>query len=304
LRQAYYHCEADPTGNAEQIDNMTAIPTAFAFLEEIAAELSKREVVFPTLVDVTFRIRQLLGDPNLSIGRIGKMVAAEPLLAARAIKLANSVAYNPGGDAITDLNKAITLVGLDAVRNLIYSLAMAQLSRSKEMARYHDVALRLWEHSLETAAMAHVIARKCSRLGSDTAMFAGLVHDIGAFYLLYRLAVSQQTFPDHEVMPLVVEWHEEIGYAVLSSLQLPGEIADAIKFHDVKRAEVRNIRFLSDVIYLANLFAGGDRCWSTGEDLVPSREELQPYIDLATCPLPEIIGESRVEIDGLKAALA
>jgi HD-like signal output (HDOD) protein len=287
----------------EETGNTAEASGAFEFLREIAAELSTGKLVFPTFVDVAFRLRQLSSDPDLSIERIANMVGAEPLLAACTIKLANSAAYNPGGHTMTDLHKAVILIGLDAVRSLMYSLAMQQLQRSKEMARYHEVAHRLWDHTVETAAMAHVIAKKCSRIDSEKALFTGLVHDLGAFYLLYRLAISGREFPDSEAMPLVVEWHAEIGYAVLTSLDLPEEIAEAIKFHDVERTEIRHVWQLSDVVYLANLFAGGDRSWFADEGATMP-PKTQPVIEIPDCPLPDILAESRAEIDSLKTALA
>jgi HD-like signal output (HDOD) protein len=275
---------------------------AFGFLREIATELSTGKLVFPTFVDVAFRLRQLSSDPDLSIERIANMVAAEPLLAACTVKLADSAAYNPAGHTITDLHKAVILVGLDAVRSLMYSLAMQQLQRSKEMARYHEVAHRLWDHTVQTAAIAHVIAKKCSRIDGEKALFAGLVHDLGAFYLLYRLAISGLEFPDSEAMPLVLQWHAEIGYAVLTSLDVPEEIAEAIKFHDVERTEVRHVWQLSDVIYLANLFADGDHSWFGGADAAMA-PMAQPVIELPDCPLPDVLAESRAEIESVKAVL-
>ena len=280
---------------------MTTPPTdspEFALLQDIARELSVGEVIFPTFVEVTMRIRELVNDPNLSMNRIAKMVAGDPLLAARVVRLANAAAYKASSDTITDLGFAVTRIGLDTLRSLMYAIAISQLRVSKELARYQDISRKLWEHSLETAALAHVIAKKCSRIPPDKAMLAGLVHDIGAFYLFYRLAVAPHGIPDSQLISLVYQWHEEIGYAVLSALDQPQEIVEAVKSHDVPR-EITVIRHLADVVYLANLYAGLDTRWYADESV----EYQHPAaLELAGVSLNEIIEESRAEIEEIKAA--
>ncbi len=284
------------------MSNTTGTSITFAFLQEIADELSKGEVVFPTFVDVTIRIRELSSDPDLSVQRIARMLSADPLLAARALRLANSAAFNVGGSNVSDLNSAVIRIGLNAVRNLMYSVVMDQLRRSKEMVRYHESARQLWDHTLDTAALACVIAKKCTRISAEKALFAGLVHDIGAFYLLYRLAVSRQDIPEADAIPLVVQWHEEIGYAVLSSMDMPEEITEAMKSHEVERPDMHAIRFLGDVIYLASRFASRDSPWYTSQGIAPAWSEDQPMVEIPGCSMEEIIAESRSEITSIKSA--
>ena len=36
------------------------------------------------------------------------------------------------------------------------------------------------------AALAHVLSRRVSHVDAETAMFAGIVHEVGGFYLLSR----------------------------------------------------------------------------------------------------------------------
>jgi HD-like signal output (HDOD) protein len=275
----------------------------FALLQDIANELSRREVVFPTFVNVAMRIRELINDPDLNMARVAKMVAGDPLLAAKVIKLANSAAVNLAGDPITDLGHAVTRIGLDAVRNLMYAIAMIQLRSSKELVRYQELSKKLWMHSLQTAALARIIAKNCSRISPDKAMLAGLVHDIGAFYLLYRLAMSRHGLPEDELLPLIYQWHEGIGCAVLAALDHPEEITDAIKAHELPR-EVSAIRSLADVVYLANHYAGLDVSWYALPGEEPAQAETPTPFDQAECSLPEIIEESRAEIEEITAVFA
>lgn len=283
------------------MEKTQASPFLFTLLQGIAAELSNKEVVFPTFVDVTMRIRQLVNDPNLNMDRIARVIVADPVLAARVIKLANSVAYNAGGVPIQELKSAALRIGLEALRNLMYSTAMDQLRRSKELVRFHGLAQKLWDHSLETAAIAHVLARKCARISPDKALFAGLVHDIGAFYLMYRIAQAGEKIDEAEAIPIIFEWHEEIGYSVLATMEMPEEVCEAVKGHDLARP-VTAIRTLGDVIHLANRLAGLDKPWYPDAQLSEALIRETAQVDVSGCALAEVLEESRSEIEGIKAA--
>ena len=94
---------------------------AFALGEDIAKELSG-EVVFPTYFDAVLRLRKVLQDASQSIGGIASAVALEPLISAKLLQLANSVAFNPAGREVLDLKSAIARLGINAVRTAAISI--------------------------------------------------------------------------------------------------------------------------------------------------------------------------------------
>lgn len=228
----------------------------FRMLEDIAKEL-QGEVVFPISFDIALRIRKLVDDPEQSIEKISAMINLDPLISAKLINQANSVAYNPGGQDVRNLRGAITRLGLKAVRSSVMAIAMRQLLRSKDMVDFAEIANRLWNHTLQCASAAYVLARRMTRLNPDEAMLAGLLHDLGAFYMLYRAT----QYPELRVRPdtvrhLVIRWHDGIGVSLLGSLGVAEEIIDAVCDHDQPRLVPPVPRNLSDVIYVANLMAG------------------------------------------------
>ena len=93
-------------------------------------------------------------------------------------------------------------------------------------------------------------------------MLAGMIHDIGAFYMLYRASLYDELRerPD-TVKYLATQWHEQIGYTLLEALGMPEVIAEAIREHDLPRPVPERLRSLSDIIYVANLLAGGTQEW-------------------------------------------
>ena len=245
----------------------------FQMLEDIAKELSG-EVVFPTYFDAVLRLRKVLQDPNETIGGIATAVSLEPLISAKLLHLANSVAFNPQGNQVVDLKSAVSRLGLNAVRSAALSIVMTQLLRAKGMASFADLTHKLWEHSIHTAAAARVLAREHTRFNADEAMLAGLIHDLGAFYMLYRATQYEELRerPD-TVRYLIVQWHESIGISLLNALGLPEEIVNATEDHDRLRPAPERLRTLSDVIYVANMLSGGHFEWLM-QDLGSTPDEL------------------------------
>lgn len=266
----------------------------FQMLEDIAKELAG-EVVFPTYFDAVLRLRKVLQDPNQSIGGIAAAVSIEPLISAKLLHLANSVAFNPDGRSVVDLKSAITRLGLNAVRSTALSIVMTQLLRAKGMAEFTELTHSLWKHSIKTAAAARIIGQTVARLNPDEAMLAGLIHDLGAFYMLYRATQYEELRhrPD-SVRYLIIQWHESIGASLLNALGIPEEIVDATVDHDHLRPTPSPIRTLTDVIYVANMLADGHFEWLM-QDKVESPAEL--------AVLEEKYGHLRPEIDALAAEM-
>jgi hypothetical protein len=51
---------------------------------------------------------------------------------------------------------------------------------------HRKLARQLWERTAHVAVLAHLIARKVTRQDPDSAFFAGIVHEVGGFYLIAR----------------------------------------------------------------------------------------------------------------------
>ena len=137
---------------------------AFRFLQELARDLSQESISFPTFMDATVKIRDALRDPDADVGRVAQVVSGEPLLAARLVHLANSVAFNPGGRKVADVRSAVTRVGFNTVRTTAAAIALEQVRASKELAPFAAEAERVWRHSLDAAAIAYVLARALTTL--------------------------------------------------------------------------------------------------------------------------------------------
>lgn len=235
----------------------------FQMLEDIAKELSGQDIVFPTCFEVSLRLRKELQDADLPIARIASIVSVEPLVVAKLIRLANSVLYNPSGLHVRTVPAAITRLGINLVRITALAIASKQMMLSKDMAAFRDLSSALWKHSIKSAVAARILARTYTPLNPDEAMLAGLLHDFGAFYMLYRAA----HYPDlcerpETVKFLIMQWHDSIGASLLNALGLPAEIVQAILNHDHPRGSAPTpLKTLSDVVYVSNILSGAYFGW-------------------------------------------
>jgi HD-like signal output (HDOD) protein len=219
----------------------------------IAAQTSRGELVFPTNVNAALKIKQALDDPDASLADVAKLVLAEPLLSARTVAIANSAAYNRAGTEISNVTTAVMRLGVRTLGSLTASLIVQQLSSKASAPALRAKADQLWQHSAHVAALAQVIARRTTKVDPESAMFAGIVHEVGGFYLLSRA----EEFPgllDGAPEDWVEYGEKVIGRGVLKALAIPEVISEAIEIM-WQDGGARPPASLGDVLALANKLA-------------------------------------------------
>ena len=271
----------------------------FPILDDIARDLAG-DVNFPTCLDAAVLVRNTLKDPFAELAQVAKVISVEPLICSKLLRMANSIAYNPYGREVTDVATAVSRLGFDVVRTTSLAVALDQMLKSRNLRAYEPLAKQVWEHSIQVAAIARVLARRLGRVNPDEALLAGLVHDIGIFYLLYRAADYPVYQKDPEaVQALLVGWHESIGENLLHALGMPATIIDAVRDHD-QPGNVETPCTVKDMIYFANLLASRDATEIPGTPLAPDtprqQQDRERYADL--------LAEAADDIAQLQHALA
>lgn len=220
-----------PYQGVTNIMTTTSKSKEFSFIEGLTSELSSRQLIFPTSLKATMKIRHVLNEPDVSIDKIARAVAMEMVLSAQVLRLSNSAAFSRGSKSTSDLRTAISRLGFSMVRNLAIAIGMKQMAQRTERGAM-PIVDGLWTRSIRVAALAFGIAKKRSRLNPETAMLAGLLHDIGKFYILYRARDYADIFVDEAALWDVVDrWHTDIGDAILQSWDVPEEISQAVRDH-------------------------------------------------------------------------
>ena len=80
----------------------------------------------PTLPDVYVRIADALGAAECDLRKVGEMIALDPVLVGRLIRIANSALFSSAGraDSIVD---AIVRLGARETRNVVITAAVLQV---------------------------------------------------------------------------------------------------------------------------------------------------------------------------------
>lgn len=197
-------------------------------LDTIAAQAGRGELTFPTSVHATLTLQRALGEPDCHIDLAARLVQAEPLLAARTVAIANSVAYNRTGTDVTNVRAAVQRVGFRTLGALATAVIVRQLASEIRDPGLRHKADQLWAHSAHVAALSQVIARRVSFVDPETALFAGIVHEVGGFYLLSR-AESMPGLLEDNLDAWLDHGEAAIGRGVLYKLGVPGPVMTAIE---------------------------------------------------------------------------
>lgn len=199
-----------------------------AALKAIADDAARGDMVFTSNADLASRVRRALDDTDCSIDQLSKLVSAEPILAARVVGIANSAAYNHSGRPITDINRAISLIGFSNLRALATAVVVRQMEGMSQTPEHRALARKLWEHTAHVAALARLIAKRVTHQNPDAAFFAGIVHEVGGFYLISRAA----EFPgllEGDFEAWYGRGEAKVGRAVLAMLGAPENILAAME---------------------------------------------------------------------------
>jgi HD-like signal output (HDOD) protein len=225
---------------------------AFQFVQALAAELSKGAVEIPGFPSIVTRVRQVLADESASADKVARVVGADPVLAARLLNLANSVAVLGTGRPATDLRTAVSRVGLNSVRSTTHAHAVRLLGQSEALRGLEKPLDVLARQTGQVASLCHVVAQKYTRVPPDAAMLAGLLHSCGRLYLLVRASSHRGLFADvHAYRAVERDWHLSVAVALLENWNVPDEIVHAVAESEDVGREARGAPSLTDVLMLA-----------------------------------------------------
>jgi HD-like signal output (HDOD) protein len=189
----------------------------------------------------TARLLAVLVDPLAELDEVLSSLHAEPALAVRVLKVANSPFYHRAGTVGT-LERAVQVLGLDAIRGICAACCMDRLPMPRTPGGWDPQQFRL--HSLATAVAAMHLARHRAPARQAEAFIAGLLHDIG-LVLLAKLrpqelaAVARQAADaagDAETLPqlerrLIGRSHDECAALLARAWSLPAWLVDAVGHH-------------------------------------------------------------------------
>jgi HD-like signal output (HDOD) protein len=276
---------------------------AFDFVRALAAELSAGRVELPSFPEAVMRVRRVLSEPNTTLDKVVRVVGAEPALAARLLRIANSASLNTSGKPIKDLRTAINRMGYNMVRTASMSFAMAQIRATPKLEAVRRDLNILWERSVVVAAFSFALARSCTRINPDEAMLTGLLHGIGKLYVYTRITDFPELFSSAAtVNQIVADWHVEIGKAILENWGFAEATVQAIADQNDMAREGLEAADLSDLVLVATVMASfqGD---ALGLQLALAPLPAAARLGLDEAKTAGIMRDFATEVGALKSAL-
>ena len=235
-------------------------PVAAADPQAKAAEAVKKIATIATLPEVTAQIIRTVEDPKSTASHLHKIVSHDPALVTRILKVVNSAFYGLPGQ-IGSIERAIVLLGLNAVKNIAVAASLGQLFRGVKLCDGYT-AKDLWTHCIAVGVAARDMARQMKVPVADEAFLAGMIHDVGMLVSLQlhpeklrevceRVKATGQPFVEVERELLGTD-HQQLGAALAEQWKFPRSCQMVAGFHHRPALEGEQNRLLVTLVYAAD----------------------------------------------------
>ncbi|MBI5382226.1 MAG: HDOD domain-containing protein [Opitutae bacterium] len=206
-----------------------------------ASSALTREKIFqiartlPAAPRVLVGLRELLQDINVGLDEIANLVKRDAALAARIIRVSNSVMYS-SGLRIGSIEEAVNRVGFSEVYRLV-GFMTGHMLVDRPLKFYNVDTTPLREHMLFTALACEALAEES---GYDTrnAYTAGLLRALGML-VLDRVAalLPEMTTYDHGRFGGYPSWegvvfclsNTEVAALILTDWRFPPEVVEGVR---------------------------------------------------------------------------
>ncbi|NRA56581.1 MAG: HDOD domain-containing protein [Phycisphaerales bacterium] len=251
----------------------------------------------PTLSPIAQRVLNLGSAAEADLQDIVRIIQSDPALTARILSMCQRAEHGLG-DRVTTVDRAVVMLGFEAVRAAILSVAVydamthhaAQLEgRDGAEGFRHD---GFWRHCVAVACAADEIARAhpSLKVSPDEAFVAGLLHDLGKLALelvlprtygkVMKLAEERGLTSSNAAHRIIGIDHHVAGKRLAEHWNLPLQIQDAMWLYGQPpegMAELRNKAIVGVVSVAHNLARSLHLGWSGEGGPVPSLDRIAEH---------------------------
>ena len=285
------------SGHAEARSIMRAVGTAHQYLSKPCESSALKSAISQTymlrrllssdaLAQVVGRVDTLpsapkafqeilacLQRPTASVAEAAKIIARDVAMTANVIKMVNS-AFFGSRQPVSTADRAVAYLGLDTLGALVLGHGVFKSGVTTGIEGFS--LERLWQHSLDVAAAARVVAL-CERLPqakADEAFLGGMLHDVGKVVFATRTSMVQDApAPSVEDRSEQMEAHHaEVGAYLLGLWGFPNPIVEAVAFHERPSQIAGDGLCLPSLIHIADRLVYARNAQNTGARML----ELEP----------------------------
>jgi len=285
--------------------------------EQVVSSAIREISHIATLPEITMKIVELVESPKSTAQDLHKVISNDPALCSRILKVVNSSFYGLPGQ-IGSINRAIVMLGLNAVKNIAIAASLAKLFRGGDLTPTFS-ATDLWTHSNVTAAAAKILANSLKLGLSDEAFLAGLVHDIGVMVemqydrnklleVLRKVGADSKGIPANDMLAAEQEvfgaTHQDFGAGLCEKWKFPKTFGFVTGYHHRPMELAAEHRTIVSLIYVADRLAA-DSGQGFRQDLLQTTidPEVRDSLKLTNEKIDEIRAQLQAQMQDINSIL-
>jgi HD-like signal output (HDOD) protein len=224
---------------------------------------------------VYHKLHQAMQDQDTSFSDFSDIISADPSLAARLLRIANSPFYGLSSKVETIVH-ALGIIGIDQLTEL--ALATIMVNQFKGIDKDLVNMQSFWMHSIGCGLAARTIAKNMGERHIEPYYTASMLHDIGSLIIYKEIpdkarkiltrckseGLSLSTV-EAEVLGFT---HAEVGAIVFTKWGLPGSLIEAVQYHH-RPSEAKDNPLFPAIVHLADLIAYEMGIGTGGEPNIP-----------------------------------
>lgn len=270
---------------------------------DLEGDIVADRLKLPSLPDHALRVRSAITHASADTRKVADLLAADPALAAKILKVANSPLCR-GDSAISNLRDAVNRIGLHTVGELVVCFSLKDLFNAKSPSlreRFGELVIE----AVRIGATASVIAARIGGVAAEQALVAGLLSNIGAYVVLERLSQQPQLLKDDtRVERTLAAYTARLSKVICRHWQLGDSVVEAVGHAGDWGYAVDGAARLAEVVICARYHS---LISLRKTQQLPRPETIKAMRIFEAALTPElsvdIIREARVRIDALQQAL-
>ena len=256
------------------------------------------------------KVLGVLDDPQVRPEKIAELLAFDPGLSAKVLRIANSSMFS-GRSQIDELSRAVMILGTALIRELVLGAGAVNAFQSAAMNQQARDAC--WRHAVCCAALASEIAVPQDRRLAEVAFTAGLTHDLGVLVLLLQCPEDMRELLSVSARGKAAILSErerfgfdraDVGAALARAWRFPQTLVECMAHHHTPAQASEGYEELVSLIHVASEFAV---CVDDPTVAVDQLEGVDSaalgVLGISVEHIEEFVERARERVGGMRAAL-